>query len=243
MITILWTMHGTEYWKQCEQEEAEELMTQLIADKNVITKDILIFFENSFPVSCWGDVYNIPVGTLVRSVSEGVEGKVVYRELTDSGIEYRIKTNYGRMIEKYGRDIEILEEMPQGIVLPDRCRVDLEDWRNMEIAPAAFYAAFPDIFKDTDTQWFKDRIREGHFLFYTGDQYSIIRFCPDCGKKLDYMKWIMGLWAALGDIPMNPDTERLEEHFLGFPAGTSRYDIWTWFEETFNVSVAVDLMG
>ena len=42
---------------------------------------------------------------------------------------------------------------------------------------------------------------------------------------------------------MNPVTEELEMEWHGFLIGTHREDIWHWFEETFNVSVAEDLMG
>ena len=41
---------------------------------------------------------------------------------------------------------------------------------------------------------------------------------------------------------MNPDTEEIEESWNGFLNGTFREDIWHWFEETFYVSVAEDLM-
>lgn len=51
------------------------------------------------------------------------------------------------------------------------------------------------------------------------------------------------LWDRFGDIPMNPETEEIEEEWNGFSVGTWREDIWHWFEETFNVSVAKDLMG
>lgn len=49
------------------------------------------------------------------------------------------------------------------------------------------------------------------------------------------------LWLELGDVPMNPETERIEISWLGFPAGTHREDIWHWFEKTFNIAV-YDLM-
>lgn len=49
------------------------------------------------------------------------------------------------------------------------------------------------------------------------------------------------LWSKLGDIPINDD-EEIEETFLDFPAGTDKFDIWSWFEEQFNLSVAIDLM-
>lgn len=34
------------------------------------------------------------------------------------------------------------------------------------------------------------------------------------------------LWAEFGDVPMNPETECMDEPFLDFPAGTRREDIW-----------------
>ena len=45
----------------------------------------------------------------------------------------------------------------------------------------------------------------------------------------------------LADIPMDPETELLEEPFLHFPAGTNREDIWKWFDERYSKGV-VDLL-
>lgn len=50
------------------------------------------------------------------------------------------------------------------------------------------------------------------------------------------------LWEELGDIPVN-DQEEIDDPFLDFEIGTDMYEIWHWFEETFNVSVAKDLMN
>lgn len=55
------------------------------------------------------------------------------------------------------------------------------------------------------------------------------------------MKKVKELWSEFGDVPMNPETECIEEAWHGFPAGTNREEIWHWFEETFDVRVA-DLM-
>lgn len=52
---------------------------------------------------------------------------------------------------------------------------------------------------------------------------------------------VEALWEEFGDVPMNPETECIEEPWNGFPAGTNREEIWHWFEETFSVSVD-DLM-
>ncbi len=45
------------------------------------------------------------------------------------------------------------------------------------------------------------------------------------------------LWAQLEDVPMNPDTECIEEPFMDFPAGTFREDIWHWFDERYSRGV------
>ena len=51
------------------------------------------------------------------------------------------------------------------------------------------------------------------------------------------------LWKDFGNVPMNPETECIEEEWNGIPAGTHREEIWHWFEEEFDLSVAEDLMG
>lgn len=53
---------------------------------------------------------------------------------------------------------------------------------------------------------------------------------------------VTGLWDEFGDLPMDPETERMEAPFLHFPAGTFREDVWHWFEAEFGLSVATDLM-
>lgn len=45
------------------------------------------------------------------------------------------------------------------------------------------------------------------------------------------------LWCEFGDIPMNPETECIEEDWYIFPKGTHRFDIWKWFEKTYRISV------
>lgn len=50
------------------------------------------------------------------------------------------------------------------------------------------------------------------------------------------------LWEEFGDIPMDPETECMEEEFLDFPVGTHREEIWHWFDERFPGGVG-ELMG
>ena len=42
---------------------------------------------------------------------------------------------------------------------------------------------------------------------------------------------------------MNPDTEKMEDAFLHFPAGTPREDIWHWFDERYSKCIAALLYG
>jgi len=45
-------------------------------------------------------------------------------------------------------------------------------------------------------------------------------------------------WSHFADIAYDPDTEKIEEDFLHFPAGTDREDIWRWFDERHSKGVA-----
>ena len=67
--------------------------------------------------------------------------------------------------------------------------------------------------------------------------------CPKC-KTDGYLtdEVYKDLWEILGNTFINDDGELLES-FLHFEIGTDREEIWHWFEETFDISVAVDLMN
>jgi len=49
------------------------------------------------------------------------------------------------------------------------------------------------------------------------------------------------LWKELRDIPID-ENECIETPFYHFLIGTDRFEIWNWFEDTFNLSVKDDLM-
>ena len=51
------------------------------------------------------------------------------------------------------------------------------------------------------------------------------------------------MWEDLEDVPMNPDTECIEEPFMHFPAGTSREDLWRWFDQRHSMGVYYLLYG
>ncbi len=63
----------------------------------------------------------------------------------------------------------------------------------------------------------------------------------DTGKsrrKSDKDVQLEEVWRKFGDIPMDPETENIEEDFLHFPAGTNRMEIWRWFDEQHSKGVA-----
>ena len=74
------------------------------------------------------------------------------------------------------------------------------------------------------------------------------RFCMNVFEKSENEKGrairieqARELWDELEDIPMNPETERIEQPFRHFPTGTHREEIWHWIEERFKIPVH-DLM-
>ncbi len=73
--------------------------------------------------------------------------------------------------------------------------------------------------------------------------YEAVKCIVDASERCSQISQAKELWVQFGEVPMNPETEEIEAEWHGFSAGTHREDIWHWFEETFNVSVAKDLMG
>ena len=51
----------------------------------------------------------------------------------------------------------------------------------------------------------------------------------------------ISLWETLANVPIN-EKEEIETEWHGFPAGTSKFDIWQWFERTFNLSIQTSLI-
>ena len=54
---------------------------------------------------------------------------------------------------------------------------------------------------------------------------------------------IEDFWSRLEDVPMNPETECIEEAIDGFPAGTPRLDIWKAVDQRYSKGVAALLYG
>lgn len=46
------------------------------------------------------------------------------------------------------------------------------------------------------------------------------------------------LWDNLTDVPIDPETEELDEPYYIWPKGTGKEDIWSWFDEHHSKGVA-----
>ena len=66
-------------------------------------------------------------------------------------------------------------------------------------------------------------------------------WCDNCEEHVDLLT-LPQLWERFGEIPVNNDDE-IEEDFLNFPARTSKFDVWHWFDDRCPNSLAEDLMG
>ncbi len=51
------------------------------------------------------------------------------------------------------------------------------------------------------------------------------------------------MWSLFADVPVNPETECIEEPFAGWGAGISREEIWHWFDVRYSKGIAVLLYG
>ncbi len=67
--------------------------------------------------------------------------------------------------------------------------------------------------------------------------------CPICNTDAYLQDEIYkDLLEILIDIPCNESCDdEIEEQFLHFAAGTSKFEIWHWFEDEFNIPIAKDL--
>lgn len=97
---------------------------------------------------------------------------------------------------------------------------------------------------------------DGGYEGYTGkeDVYPIntpdnsvemlARFYSSLGYDIEIKKrrlpdaYIEMLWEQLTDVPLNPETECIEQPFWKFPVGTTRDTIWHWFDEQHSKGVA-----
>lgn len=87
-----------------------------------------------------------------------------------------------------------------------------------------------------------NRLNQENHIDY-GDYSALMDGLEEIDTLRERDKILEDLWAEFGDVPMNPETECMEQPFLGFPVGTHREDIWHWFDERHSKGVAYLLYG
>lgn len=83
---------------------------------------------------------------------------------------------------------------------------------------------------------------EGHLEIYVPDsgiyfEWKVIALDALNDEQIEL------LWQEFADVPMDPETERMEVSFLHFPAGTHREEIWHWFDKLYSKGVYALLYG
>lgn len=98
-------------------------------------------------------------------------------------------------------------------------------------------------FCDKEYNAIMDYCTERKFLITDDDLACIVSRGLNDSFEYRRAEYIKNLWLEFGDVPMNPETECIDEEWNEFSTGTHREEVWSWFEETYGVSVAKDLMG
>lgn len=74
-----------------------------------------------------------------------------------------------------------------------------------------------------------------HLLKYGKVDYSdysvVLDALDEIEPLVDRDKEVEEFWELFEDVPMNPETERIEDSFMEFPVGTDKEEIWHWFDE------------
>lgn len=84
---------------------------------------------------------------------------------------------------------------------------------------------------------------ERKFLITDDDLVCIVNRGLNDSFEYRRAEYIKNLWLEFGEVPMDLETKCIEEEWNGFAAGWHRTSICDWFEESYGVSVAKDLMG
>lgn len=75
------------------------------------------------------------------------------------------------------------------------------------------------------------------YISDVGDDYA---WCDDCEGEVD-LATLPQLWDRFSNIPVNVGDE-IEEPFLCFEKGVSKFDVWHWFDDRCPNNLHDDLM-
>ena len=75
-------------------------------------------------------------------------------------------------------------------------------------------------------------------LFENDGEVSEFRFPQLPGDRAFRDVVVEELWDNLTDVPIDPETEELDEPYYIWPKGIDKEDIWHWFDEQHSKGVA-----
>jgi len=78
------------------------------------------------------------------------------------------------------------------------------------------------------------------FLFGRNTVYD--EAIKEAHEKDKATKVVHEVWAELGNVIVDED-DNIEQGWKHFPPGANKLEIWHWIEETYDVSIAEDLMN
>lgn len=83
-----------------------------------------------------------------------------------------------------------------------------------------------------------DTMNEFHRTIPYNDYCTVMDGLQDIETLRDRDEELEELWRQFGDIPMDPETECIEEQFMGWGPGVHREEIWHWFDRRHSKGVA-----
>lgn len=83
-----------------------------------------------------------------------------------------------------------------------------------------------------------DALNELHGSISHKDYCTIMDGLQEIETLRDRDEELEELWGEFADVPMNPETECIEEPFMGWGAGINREEIWHWFDKRHSKGVA-----
>lgn len=138
-------------------------------------------------------------------------------------------------VDDFLREINAAKNPPPDVIaerkkaFPTGTRLKLIEMRDPEIPVASGTCGSVDHVDDVGTI---------HMAWDNGRTVGLIPEV-DSFEKIEFTDEVLEqLWLDFADIPMDPATEKMEERFLHFSAGTDREEIWHWFDQLHSKGVA-----
>ena len=88
--------------------------------------------------------------------------------------------------------------------------------------------------------WLDPNTREFHKWEYD-DTNNETDWCCDCREYIQ-AKSLSELWEDFANVEID-ENDDITSDFICFSAGTSKFDVWHWFDERCPNGLAIDLMG